>query len=99
MGKLCRVVAPGMKECILRSTSRNAMTQELEEALSDVAESQALVIDGVSLGFALLPKNQSNFLNLALRCSTVIVCRTSPLQKAMVVELVKTGVPYVTLAV
>ena len=34
------------------------MTQELEETLSDVAESQALVIDGVSLGFALLPKNQ-----------------------------------------
>lgn len=62
-------------------------------------DNQAVVIDGPALTLALLPGNRTHFLELALRSATVLVCRSSPLQKAMVVELVKAGVPWVTLAV
>jgi phospholipid-translocating ATPase len=58
-----------------------------------------VVIDGPALTLALLPGNRAHFLELALLSATVLVCRSSPLQKAMVVELVKAGVPCVTLAV
>lgn len=49
----------------------------------------ALVIDGAALRFALAPAARLTLLELATRCSTVICCRVSPLQKAKVVELVK----------
>ncbi|RLN60655.1 hypothetical protein BBP00_00005860, partial [Phytophthora kernoviae] len=64
-----------------------------------IKESQALLVDGSALTLALLPCNCENFLKLALQSATVIVCRASPIQKALVVELVKSGVPDVTLAV
>uniref|UniRef100_K3WLK8 Phospholipid-transporting ATPase n=1 Tax=Globisporangium ultimum (strain ATCC 200006 / CBS 805.95 / DAOM BR144) TaxID=431595 RepID=K3WLK8_GLOUD len=99
MGKLCRVVTPGMREIILRGSTREEMSQRLDTALREAKDNQALIIDGSSLTYALMPANRECFLSLALRSATVIVCRTSPLQKALVVELVKTGVPYVTLAV
>lgn len=99
MGKLCRVVTPGMKEVILQAVTRDEMTQRLDAALQYARESQALIIEGASLTCALTPTNRDKFLQLALKSATVIVCRTSPLQKALVVELVKKGVPYVTLAV
>ena len=38
-------------------------------------------------------------MELASRCSSVIVCRATPLQKAKVVELVKTKKKAITLAV
>lgn len=46
----------------------------------------ALVIDGKSLSFSLeLEKNP--FLQLALRCDTVICCRVSPMQKVFLFGL------------
>ncbi|ETI56065.1 hypothetical protein F441_01302 [Phytophthora nicotianae CJ01A1] len=99
MGKLCRVVTPKMQEVIIQGTTRYEMTQQLEKALQNSKESQAVLIDGSALTLALLPANRNNFLKLALQSATVIVCRASPIQKALVVELVKAGVPDVTLAV
>ncbi|KAJ3272622.1 hypothetical protein HDV01_005369 [Terramyces sp. JEL0728] len=52
----------------------------------------ALVIDGKSLGFALDPSLRFKFLELALMCEAVVCCRVSPLQKALVVRLVKRNV-------
>ncbi|KAG7396041.1 hypothetical protein PHYBOEH_002864 [Phytophthora boehmeriae] len=99
MGKLCRVVTPTMQEVIIRGNTRSEMTQQLQKALENSQESQALLVDGSALTLALLPSNCENFLKLALQSATVIVCRASPIQKALVVELVKSGVPDVTLAV
>ncbi|RLN96103.1 hypothetical protein BBJ28_00024677, partial [Nothophytophthora sp. Chile5] len=99
MGKLCRVVTPGMQEVIISGSNRDEMTRQLEKAFEDANENQALAIDGDALAVALRPCNRDKFLQLALRSATVLVCRTSPIQKALVVELVKSGVPYVTLAV
>ncbi|KAI0166410.1 hypothetical protein GGR57DRAFT_25183 [Xylariaceae sp. FL1272] len=52
-------------------------------------ESLALVIDGKSLGFALEPEMEKLLYDLAIMCKAVICCRVSPLQKALVVKLVK----------
>ncbi|KAJ1820757.1 phospholipid transporting ATPase [Coemansia sp. RSA 2598] len=49
----------------------------------------ALVIDGTSLKYALEPQLAPLFLEVAVRCQSVLCCRVSPLQKALVVRLVK----------
>ncbi|KAI9331224.1 hypothetical protein DFJ73DRAFT_85001 [Zopfochytrium polystomum] len=49
----------------------------------------ALVIEGSALEQALQPDNRDIFLELGTRCSAVICCRVSPLQKARVVDLVR----------
>ena len=44
----------------------------------------ALVIDGKALAFALEDDMKHMFLNLAIECASVICCRVSPKQKALV---------------
>lgn len=43
-----------------------------------------LIIDGKSLAFALDKKLEKEFLDLAIGCDSVICCRSSPKQKALV---------------
>ncbi|KAJ2908740.1 phospholipid transporting ATPase, partial [Coemansia aciculifera] len=59
----------------------------------------ALVIDGHSLKFALEPELAPLMLELAVRCKSVLCCRVSPLQKALVVRMVKQGLGTLCLAV
>ncbi|KAF6157220.1 hypothetical protein GIB67_041681 [Kingdonia uniflora] len=59
----------------------------------------ALIIDGKTLSHALEPEMKHQFLNLAVICSSVICCRVSPKQKAMVTRLVKEGTGKTTLAI
>ena len=54
----------------------------------------AIVIDGETLRFALKPELKTLFLNLATQCETVVCCRVSPAQKALVVKLVCEYVGY-----
>ncbi|KAK4518553.1 uncharacterized protein ATC70_008772 [Mucor velutinosus] len=56
---------------------------------SDMAEVHALVIEGKALTFALEKDMERLFYDVATRCKAVICCRVSPLQKALVVKLVK----------
>lgn len=46
--------------------------------------SSALIIDGESLSFALNKNLEKSFLELAIDCASVICCRSSPKQKALV---------------
>ncbi|KAG5099545.1 hypothetical protein JHK82_044597 [Glycine max] len=59
----------------------------------------ALIIDGKSLAYALEDNMKNMFLELAIRCASVICCRSSPKQKAMVTRLVKSGARKTTLAI
>lgn len=64
------------------------------------AEPLSLVIDGHTLAFALESDICEIFLELAMLCKAVICCRVSPLQKALVVQLVRNHVSRaVTLAI
>ncbi|XP_061881093.1 phospholipid-transporting ATPase ID-like [Entelurus aequoreus] len=58
-----------------------------------------LVINGHSLAYALERGMELDFLRTACMCKAVICCRVTPLQKAQVVELVKTYKKAVTLAI
>ena len=59
-----------------------------------------LVIDGASLRHAFEePYTKDLLLELATRCKAVICCRTSPLQKALIVRLVKDGLGSMCLAI
>ncbi|CAL8087177.1 unnamed protein product [Orchesella dallaii] len=59
----------------------------------------AVVMNGHSLVHALHPQLEQLFLELASNCRAVICCRVTPLQKALVVELVKNYKRAVTLAI
>ncbi|MCO5555633.1 hypothetical protein L7F22_009178 [Adiantum nelumboides] len=59
----------------------------------------ALIIDGKALGHALENDIKDKFLQLAIQCASVICCRVSPKQKALVTRLVKEGKGKTTLAV
>jgi phospholipid-transporting ATPase len=59
-----------------------------------------LVIDGKCLNFALDKTVSKTFLHLAIMCKSVICCRVTPLQKALVVKLVRDNVSQcITLAI
>lgn len=59
----------------------------------------ALVIDGKSLTYALEKDMERTFFDLAVMCKAVICCRVSPLQKALVVKMVKKFSPEILLAI
>ncbi|KAJ3691977.1 hypothetical protein LUZ60_012327 [Juncus effusus] len=59
----------------------------------------ALIIDGKALTYALEEDLKARFLDLAVDCASVICCRVSPKQKALVTRLVKEGTGKTTLAI
>ncbi|KAI8128152.1 Phospholipid-transporting ATPase ID [Lucilia cuprina] len=59
----------------------------------------AIVINGHSLVHCLSPELETKFLDIASQCKAVICCRVTPLQKALVVELIKRAKNAVTLAI
>lgn len=59
-----------------------------------------LVIEGTSLKHAFAePQTRDMLLELSTRCNVVICCRTSPLQKAQVVRLVRDNLGSMCLAI
>uniref|UniRef100_A0A8C5LS03 Phospholipid-transporting ATPase n=1 Tax=Leptobrachium leishanense TaxID=445787 RepID=A0A8C5LS03_9ANUR len=58
-----------------------------------------LVIDGKTLAFALDMKQADKFISLARQCRSVLCCRSTPLQKSMVVKLVRDKLKSMTLAI
>lgn len=64
------------------------------------AQENALIIEGSALLHIFeSSESKESFLDIAIRCKSVICCRVSPLQKALVVELVRKYHNVVTLAV
>lgn len=65
----------------------------------DPAGGFALVISGHSLAHALCPNREELFLSVSCQCKSVICCRVTPLQKALVVDLVKRHKKVITLSI
>lgn len=63
------------------------------------AATHAIVIDGDSLKLVLDDALKTKFLLLCKQCRAVLCCRVSPSQKAAVVQMVKTGLDCLTLAI
>ena len=75
------------------------MLQDCLQRVTCGRAGSVLVIDGLTLDWALQPELQSDFLELTKHCKAVICCRSTPLQKSQVVRLVRDKLKVMTLAV
>ncbi|GFZ21356.1 ATPase E1-E2 type family protein [Actinidia rufa] len=89
------VIAKASKESVFRQISEG----KAQLTASKGIKSFALIIDGKSLVYALEGDMKKLFLELAVGCASVICCRSSPKQKALVTRLVKAGTGKTTLAI
>ena len=109
IGMSCKLISEDMTLLIVNEESSAATRTSLENKLTAVKsqsgvgaaelETLALVIDGKSLTYALEKDLEKIFLELAVMCKAVICCRVSPLQKALVVKLVKRNLKAILLAI
>lgn len=98
IGMSCKLLSEDMMLLIVNEESAAATRDNLQKKLDAIRtqgdgtiemETLALIIDGKSLTFALEKDLEKLFLDLAVICKAVICCRVSPLQKALVVKVVK----------
>ncbi|KAF9453983.1 phospholipid-translocating P-type ATPase [Macrolepiota fuliginosa MF-IS2] len=107
IGMSCRLISESMNLVIVNEENSHGTQEFLTKRLSAIknqrntgdVEDLALIIDGKSLGFALEKEISKTFLELAIMCKAVICCRVSPLQKALVVKLVKKNQKAILLAI
>ncbi|KAH6914262.1 calcium transporting ATPase [Coprinopsis sp. MPI-PUGE-AT-0042] len=107
IGMSCRLISESMNIVTVNEETAQDTAEFLTKRLSAIKnqrstgklEDLALVIDGKSLGFALEKELSKTFLELAILCKAVICCRVSPLQKALVVKLVKKNSKALLLAI
>lgn len=108
IGMSCKLISEDMTLLIVNEENSTATRENLQKKLDAVLSQEsangereilALVIDGKSLTFALEKGMEKLFLDLAVKCKAVICCRVSPLQKALVVKLVKRHLKALLLAI
>ncbi|KAH8038726.1 hypothetical protein HPB51_002870 [Rhipicephalus microplus] len=89
----------GAGDCSVVRFSDNENGQAWELSGGESLGGFALIVNGHSLVHALEEDMELLFLEVASRCKAVICCRVTPLQKALVVDLVKKHKRAVTLAI
>ncbi|KAM8917516.1 phospholipid-transporting ATPase VD [Spinachia spinachia] len=112
VGYACKLLCPNDQLLTADCGSKDAYAALLEElkveeqcgddSLSPAGEAAPgfiLVLDGLTLEWALQKEQRSNFLELSRRCKAVICCRSTPLQKSKVVQLIQDQLGVMTLAV
>jgi len=108
IGMSCRLLAEDMNLLIVNEETKEDTRNNLMEKINalhehDISEHErdtlALVIDGKSLGFALEQDLEDYLLYVGKLCKAVICCRVSPLQKALVVKMVKRKTSSLLLAI
>ncbi|KAK0903705.1 aminophospholipid translocase [Friedmanniomyces endolithicus] len=113
IGMSCKLISEDMTLLVVNEENAEATRSNLQKKLDAIRSQQAqtgsglgaeletlaLVIDGKSLTFALERDMEKSFLDLAVMCKAVICCRVSPLQKALVVKLVKRHLHAILLAI
>ncbi|KAG0130770.1 hypothetical protein HOY82DRAFT_486269 [Tuber indicum] len=108
IGMSCKLISEDMNLVIVNEEDMESTRNDLSKKLAAIKaqkssgaepEALALIIDGRSLTFALEKDLEKTFLDLAVLCKAVICCRVSPLQKALVVKLVKRHLKAILLAI
>ncbi|KAL0354529.1 UNVERIFIED_CONTAM: putative phospholipid-transporting ATPase 4 [Sesamum radiatum] len=115
IGFACSLLRQGMKQiCIAikndalvqdNKKAKEDILMQITKATEMIVEEKdphaafALIIDGKTLTYALEDDMKHQYLNLAVHCASVICCRVSPRQKALVTRLVKEGTGKITLAI
>ncbi|KAL9016500.1 MAG: hypothetical protein Q9185_006158 [Variospora sp. 1 TL-2023] len=108
IGMSCKLISEDMSLLMINEETAQATRDNIAKKLSAIRsqssggaelETLALIIDGKSLTYALEKGLDKEFLDLAVLCKAVICCRVSPLQKALVVKLVKRNLKSLLLAI
>ncbi|KAF1808822.1 cation transport ATPase [Eremomyces bilateralis CBS 781.70] len=108
IGMSCKLISEDMTLLIVNEENAEGTRDNIQKKLNAIRsqkdigaelETLALVIDGKSLTYALERDTEKMFLDLAVMCKAVICCRVSPLQKALVVKLVKRHLKAILLAI
>ena len=108
IGMSCKLISEDMTLLVVNEENKESTRGNIMKKLDAIRgqragmlemETLALVIDGKSLTFALEKDLEKEFLDLAVMCKAVICCRVSPLQKALVVKLVKRHLHAILLAI
>ncbi|CAI9260054.1 unnamed protein product [Lactuca saligna] len=105
MKQICIVVSAEMLAQDTKDVIKDNILSQITSALQTVKGKKdpnapfALIIDGKTLTYALEDDLKFQFLNLAINCASVICCRVSPKQKALVVRLVKEATGRTTLGI
>eukprot|EP00002_Diphylleia_rotans_P019307 TRINITY_DN3737_c0_g3_i1.p1 TRINITY_DN3737_c0_g3~~TRINITY_DN3737_c0_g3_i1.p1 ORF type:complete len:1106 (-),score=188.77 TRINITY_DN3737_c0_g3_i1:648-3965(-) len=106
IGFSCRLMEREMSQDIFNFDDAETVKSELVSRAKKLENSRnqyqlsdrALIIDGHTLGLV-LSSCQSEFMNYANYCKSVICCRVSPSQKALIVKMVKKYANAITLAI
>ncbi|XP_077984913.1 putative phospholipid-transporting ATPase IA [Glandiceps talaboti] len=105
IGFSCRLLKESMPLIIINEENHDDTRETLLRHITTFGDQLGkenevgLIIDGLSLKYALSYELRKDFLNLAISCKAVICCRVSPLQKAEIVEMVKKNCQAITLAI
>ena len=102
IGHSCKLLSKDMPLIILNTTSLDTTRDEIIKELNNhqtMPEELSLIIDGKTLIHALDDSLRHDFIDLCTRCSSVICCRVSPIQKAEMVELVQQYTGAISLAI
>ncbi|KMZ65115.1 putative Phospholipid-transporting ATPase [Zostera marina] len=109
IGFACSLLRQGMRQINISAQNicdvKNDISLQITSASNiidreiDPRAAFALIIDGKALAYALEDDMKFKFLKLAVNCASVICCRVSPKQKALVTRLVKEGTKKTTLAI
>ncbi|XP_067351598.1 probable phospholipid-transporting ATPase VD isoform X2 [Channa argus] len=98
----CAALLEELKQEVQRGENSRTNTPAIwnpGESSSGSVTSFILVIDGRTLDWALQDDLKTEFLELSCRCKAVICCRSTPLQKSQVVELIRDQLGTITMAV
>ncbi|XP_065553846.1 phospholipid-transporting ATPase VD isoform X4 [Lathamus discolor] len=100
----CALMMSKILEGIQKNTSKKQPGQKLGNASATVSTqspgfSAGLVIDGRTLEHVLHDSLQNIFLELTEKCRAVVCCRATPLQKSVLVRLVRSKLKAMTLAI
>lgn len=94
IGYSTRLLQPHMLRMEINANSADECAEKLIRAVqtldSEPGAVPAMIIDGNTLKWA-LNEHAEHFLNLGRRCHSVICCRVTPIQKARIVNLIKTS--------
>lgn len=105
IGFACNLLTTDMELLILSASTREETSTLLDSTLARLEKEAnedtrfALVIDGTTLKYALEKATKDKLLSIGTHCASVICCRVSPKQKALVVSMVKKGLKVMTLAI
>ncbi|KAJ3277641.1 hypothetical protein HK104_003117, partial [Borealophlyctis nickersoniae] len=103
IGNSSRLIGPDMHVIILKSKTEKEVVADMERIIKEMDERKdgrrnALVVNGDTLTH-IFANHPHHFLTIGTRCHSVICCRVTPLQKALVVKLVQNSLKCVTLAI